>query len=226
MIVFSVWPSAERKARPLRMSSCGDVPGAASDWPSSVYESSPAASVKRRPARRRRARHDRGRLVVVRRREAAGEVLHDLRDLGRAPAGRVVVARLRRIRLVVADRDVVEVAAAGRLRELVDLVVREAEALARRGGLDARPDAEPERRGEARPRALRVGAAVVVDQRGRCRSRRHPRSRRRPASSGRSARPRRRPARTGCRSGRTCSSSRRRRSGSCRPARSSSCRRR
>ena len=128
MIVFSVCPSADRKARPLRMSSCGDVPGAPAPEPERVVVVAGRVG-EEASAGRRRARHDRSRRRVVRRREAAREVLHDLRDLGRPPAGRVVVARLRRIRLVVADRDVVEVAAAGRLRELVDLVVREAEAL-------------------------------------------------------------------------------------------------
>src|SRR5206468_8121690 len=52
----------------------------------------------------------------------------------------------------------------GALRGLVERVVREAEPLLRRRGLDARPEAEPERRGQARPRSLLVGAVVVGDQ--------------------------------------------------------------
>ena len=164
MIDRSVWPSAERKTRPLKTSSCGVVPGAASVWPSSEYESSPATSVNSDP-------HvvdgvpDRGRLEVVRRREASSQIEHELRHLGRAPAADVVVPRLCRIRLVVADRDVVEVASWSCLGGAVERIVRDkAEAFAGRGGLDVGPHAEPERRVEARAGTLLVGAAVVGDQ--------------------------------------------------------------
>ena len=113
---------------------------------------------------RRNGRRHR-RCDVVHRRDPARQVLHQMRHVGRPPAGGVVPAGRRRVRLVVADRDVVEVVRVARaLADLVERVVREPETLLCRRRLDARPHSEPERRRETRARALLVGAVVVRDQ--------------------------------------------------------------
>src|SRR3954465_10900417 len=169
-MVRSVCPSADSSSCPPRMSSCGSAPWAPSVWLWTTNESSPDASVNRLPhvvvgaavagtgtATFLAGGVPPGRAFLhfaPRGGPPPGQVLHQIRGVGSAPAGRVVPAGLRRVRHVVADGDVEEIGAVARaLALLVQAVVGESEPLLRSCRLDARPHADPERRGQTGPGA-------------------------------------------------------------------------